>query len=315
MPASVRSIDGPLVSTSDLDGQTALFTGVFDLREVAREDLAPGKVAALWGVTGHSATTVLLETPGTRVGVRLVAFDPPPRTAIRDGAQGIDCDALGVIHFLVDDFEAGIALAQRRGLALRGRAAYAVPIDGRFTEGHLEGPDGVVCALLKVHDAPWSRFVRVRDGHFSEILGCSAPVSDTGPAGEFYRALGLDLVYQYEIESRGYEQLIGVDSRTRVRGFNYGLSTVDPMIGTIHYGLPAGTYRSLREQAVLPSRGLAGVRLSVTSVEQVAKVCRRGGWQVVAEPTDLRLRPYGRVRSLAVRAPHGVVHHFLEREP
>ncbi len=312
MSSPIRTIDGVLVSTSDLEGQRRLFEGVFGLRETARGDLDAATVAALWGVAADGARLLWLETADTGVGVQLVKFEPASEVAIREGADGIDCDALKVIDFLVDDFEAGEVAADGQGFPLRGRAEYSVPADGRFTEGHLEGPDGVLCALLRTHDQPWSRFVRVRDRLFSEILGFSSPVSDLGSVHDFYLTLGLDVVYRYELESESFQHLLGAGRKTRIRGFNYGLSEVEPMIGILHYGLPEGAYRSLRRRAVLPHRGIAAARFSVDSVARVGEICRRGGWEVVAEARGLSLGPYGRVHSLTIRAPHGVLHHFLE---
>lgn len=97
---SVRLIHGPIVSCADLTAQRALFEGVFGLKPVAEQSLDRPAVKALWGLDGHGAKTMLLETPGTHFGVRLVQFDPVSPTIIRNRNSGFDCDALQDDRFL-----------------------------------------------------------------------------------------------------------------------------------------------------------------------------------------------------------------------
>ena len=303
--------------TAHLERQRKLFEGVFGLVETAAGELDGETVRALWDLEGRTARTVLLETPGTSVGVQLVELTPSPELAIREGAKGTDHDALKVIDFVVSDMDRGVAHLEKNGFSTSGPIAeYSLPRDGRFSEAHLEGPDGVKCALLQMHDQPLSRWVRVADRLFSEILGFSAPVAKAGPVDVFYRqTLGFELVYHYSFESDGFAQLVGAERTTTVRGFNYGTSTVDPMIGVIHYGLPEGTTRSLRSRAAFPHRGLAAVRLETDSVARVVEACQRSEGIRWAGPQEVEAAPWGRARSLLVEAPHAVLHHFIERLP
>lgn len=309
----VTAIDGALVSTSDLKRQRELFEGVFGMQAVSDARLDAAAVEALWGVAGRTARSVQLETPGTGKGVRLVAFDPPSETAIRDGAAGIDADALKVLDFAVRDFDRAVAAVEQAGLQLAGPPVeYDAPPHGRFTEAHLHGPDSITCALIRFHDMDPASLVRAADRLFSEPLGISAPVSKVGPAVAFYERLGLDLVLRYDIESEAFQKLLGPGAKTTLVGRNFGLASRAPMLGVVHYGLPDGTFRSLRERAVLPHRGLAAVCLRVRSAAALAEVCRAAGDAVAAGPLEAELAPYGRVRSVCVRGPHGVVHHALE---
>ena len=66
MSTLIQAIDGPIVSTSDLERMTALY-GVFGLEVVAENRLGVEEVKALWGVDARTARSVLLETPGTEV--------------------------------------------------------------------------------------------------------------------------------------------------------------------------------------------------------------------------------------------------------
>ncbi|MCS6802726.1 MAG: hypothetical protein RMM58_00660 [Chloroflexota bacterium] len=310
----VRSIDGPIISVTDLAPHRALFEGVFGLVDRGGGTLDESAVERLWGVRGRRAETRLLETPGTSAGVLFVRFEPISPIAIRAEAGPTDSGALKVIDFATADFSAAQdALAQAGFPFSAPPATYAVASGSRFTEGHLNGPDAITCAVLAFHDDPLGRFARVTDRLFSEIVGVSAPVDDPASAEQFYAALGLGVVYEYAIGDERFGAMIGKREQSVVRGINYGLSEREVMIGIIHYGLPAGAASSLRERARLPNRGLAALRLVVSSVTAAAAACQQGGGTVLAPPAEVTLPPWGTVRSLSVQAPHGVVHHFIER--
>lgn len=312
----IRSIDGLLIATRSLDGHRRLFEGVFGLAPRAESRLAPRAVERLWGIADYRVRSLLLETPGTAVGVQLVELDPAPVGPVRATARGIDCDALKVIDFVVSDFARAEERLRAHGFALDGEPAeYSAGVDGRFTEGHLTGQEAVKCALLKMWDADPSRFVVAHERLFSEILGFSSPIAEVEPVRRFYEeGLGLRQVYRYELESASFARLVGMDGTTRVVGRNFGLSELAPMIGTIHYGLPRGSYDSLAERAWLPHTGLVAVRLTASDLEGMAERLAPLGCEILAGPTAAELEPYGRMCSLVVRAPHGVVHWLRELE-
>lgn len=315
-PAStlIQSVDGPLIVTSSLARPREMFEGVLGLTLVADQDLDASAVEALYGVRDRTARTVLLQTPGTAVGVRLLEFRPASTVVVRKGARPIDADALKVIDFMVPDFDQAVSALAARGFRLAAPPAeYATPDDGRFTEGHVEGPDGVVCALLKMHDTPLSKYVTVSDRTFSEILGVSAPVSDRETALGFYRdTLRLEPVLSYEIANESFQKLLGSREKTLLRGTNFGAGRRAPMIGVIHYGLPSSAFRSLRERAVLPHCGIQAIRLSVSSVDEMLRAASAATLEIAAPPAEAVLFPQGRVKSVLIRAPHGVLHQFTE---
>ncbi|MCL6646917.1 MAG: hypothetical protein K6U89_01110 [Chloroflexi bacterium] len=302
---------GPLLSVAAFAPHRTLFEGVFGLEAVGGGHLEATAVAALWGVRGHRAETLLLETPGTGIGVLLVRFDPPAPRAIREGARGIDHDALKVIDFVTSDLAAATAALEQAGFPFVGPpASYQVPGGNRYREGHLHGPDGVICAVLALEDEPLERYVQATSRLFSEILGVSAPVAEVSGPQRFYEALGLRLVLEYQLEDEGFGRMIGAPGRVVVRGLNYGLAPRAPMIGLIQYGLPPGMGQSLAERAVLPNRGLAALRFRAPTLPDLAALTAAGA-TVLAPPAVVELSPWGVVRSLTVRAPHGVIHHFV----
>jgi catechol 2,3-dioxygenase-like lactoylglutathione lyase family enzyme len=314
MSTLIQAIDGPIISTSDLERMTALY-GVFGLEVVAENQLGAEDVKALWGVDDRTARSVLLETPGTEVGVNLVQFDPTSTITIRDGAKGEDCNSLKVMDFVVVDFEQATRELEKRGFRLEGKPAeYEIEGEGRFGEAQIHGPDSVICVLLKMYDAASRiKFVKITDRLFSEIMGFTAILEETEPVISFYTdALGLKIVYEFGFETDTYSNIVGMEKITKIRGINFGLSLRDPMVCTIHYGLPKGSYRSLKERALMQNLGIVGIRFRVPSVAAVHEACREHGHTIAAGPSELRLEPYGPIRSLLVRGPHGVFHSFVE---
>jgi len=164
-----------------------------------------------------------------------------------------------------------------------------------------------------VAPAPLSKYVSVTDRMFSEILGVSAPVSDREAALGFYRDdLKLATVLSYEIANESFQKLLGSREKTLLRGVTFGVGGKAPMIGVIHYGLPSSAFRSLRGRSVLPNRGLLALRLSVGSVDEVARIAAGANLEIAAPVAEALLFPQGRVKSVLIRAPHGVLHHFTE---
>jgi catechol 2,3-dioxygenase-like lactoylglutathione lyase family enzyme len=310
---SVRLIHGPIVSCADLTAQRALFEGVFGLKPAAEQSLDRAAVQTLWGLRGHGARTLLLETPGTHFGVRLVQFDPVSPTVIRNRASGFDCDALKVIDFYAPDFDAANAHLQRRGFKLKDDVSvYELP-NGRFIEGHLWGPDEVVTALISGPKEFFAGFATVTDRLFSEPQSISAPVHDQPRVLEFYdKVLGLPVIHEYAIDDDSFAKLVGTPHKLKLRAKNVGLKRTEPYFGIIHYGLPPDAYRSLKDRAVFPHRGLAGATLVVDHIADHARASAAFGCEVLAPVAEAALAPYGRVQSLTIRAPHGVIHHLIE---
>ncbi|MSO98548.1 MAG: hypothetical protein EXR11_10085 [Rhodospirillaceae bacterium] len=310
---SVRLIHGPIVSCADLTAQRALFEGVFGLKPVAEQSLDRPAVKALWGLDGHGAKTMLLETPGTHFGVRLVQFDPVSPTIIRNRNSGFDCDALKVIDFYAPDFDAANAHLQSKGFKLKDDVSeYDLP-NGKFIEGHLWGPDEVVTALISGPKDFFRDFATTTDKLFSEPQSISSPVEDQPKVVDFYeKVLGLSVVHEYFIDDPSFSKLVGTPHKLQLRAKNIGLKRTEPYFGIIHYGLPKGAYKSLRDKAVFPNRGLAGGTLFVDHIEDHAREAKAFGVEIHSAITEVSLSPYGKVRSFTLRAPHGVIHHLIE---
>jgi catechol 2,3-dioxygenase-like lactoylglutathione lyase family enzyme len=311
---TVISIDGPIVSTQDMARQRLLFESVLGMRSVAEEHLDAARVEALFGLRDTTAEQVLLETPGTQIGVQLLQFSPGSETVIREGGVGVASDALKMIGFFTHDSAAANARFREFGFDLvTAGATMELPDGARFIETHVRGPDGVMVAAIYPENRDASSFVTIADRLFSEIQSSYGPVSDFEPVRHFYeQALGVPMGFKYEFVSSSFSQMIGAGQITTIRANNYGRVVEDVMLGIIHYGLPAGSTPTLRERARPPHRGIVGVRLRVSGLEAVVKRCADAGFEIVGPVAGLALAPYGSVRTATLRGPHGVWHQLRE---
>jgi hypothetical protein len=115
---------------------------------VADESLGPAAVEQWFGVRGATARAILLETPGTQIGVWLVEFTPPSDVLIRVGGVGVATDALKMIEFFTADRPAAMALLKAHGFEFVSEGASVdLPDGSRFVEAHVRAPDGVMFAL------------------------------------------------------------------------------------------------------------------------------------------------------------------------
>lgn len=310
---AVTAIHGPIISCGDLTAQRDVFEKVYGLVAVAEETLTADSAQALWGLRGHTAHTVVLETPGTRFGIRLVQFDPQSDIVIRHKSSGYNSDALKVIDFYAPDFYAAKAHLETKGYHLKDEVAEYELENGTFLEGHLWGPDSVVTALVSGPEDFFRNFATTTEKLFSEVQSISAPVSDMPAVLAFYEAvLGLNVIYEYGIDHESFADLVGTQHKMKLRAKNVGLIRTEPYFGLIHYGLPETAYESLRDRAVMPNRGLVGATVMVDDAAEVASNAESHGAEILSGLTEAELAPYGKILSVTVRGPHGVVHHIIE---
>lgn len=311
---AVTSLHGPIISCGDLAAQQSLFENVYRLATVATETLSEAHVEALWGLKNTSAETAVLETPGTRFGIRLIQFDPLSDIIIRDKSSGYNADALKVIDFYAPDFYAAKAHLESEGYKLKDEVAEYDLGDKHFTEGHVWGPDAVVTALVSGPKDFFRNFATTTEKLFSEVQSVSSPVSDLDAVLAFYDdVLGLQVIYEYGIDHDSFADLVGTRHKLNLRARNIGLKRTEPYFGIIHYGLPETAYESLRDRAVMPNRGLVGMTVLVDDATEVAHNAAAHGAEVTSPLTKTSLAPHGDIWSLTVRGPHGVVHHVIQQ--
>ena len=226
--------------------------------------------------------------------------------------QGIDTDALKVIDVVTSDAEAGFERFEQAGFVVSDvRSSYEIE-DGAVTETHAYGPEGVVIGILDFHTIDASRFVEITDRLFSEAMSVSVPVDDLDPVvGWYERVLGMEVVHRYGFDAESFKDLVGTDSAAwNVRGTNIGRSTQEFYFGVIDYGTGDTARRSLRNRARPPNRGIAGALCTVADLDAVLSAA--APHEIVSEPVELVLGPWGPTRAMTLRAPHGIGHTVLE---
>ncbi len=303
------AVFGPMISCHALEPHLALFCGLMGLQpEEPPQTLTAAATNALFGVTDRQLRVQVLRTPGTRTGMVLLEFDPPPRACVRERDTALYADALKVIDFYAPDFERMLAHMASAGYSLEPDvAAYELP-EGRFQEAHLWGPDNVILGLLGGPGEFFKRFATVTDRIFSEVQSLSTPVSDLSAVKAFYReVLGLSTVYEYKITDPSFGELIGSQETLDLHATNIGRRTEEPYFGLIDYGLAQDQMPSLRNQAAELRRGIVGAVVLVPDLQASLAVARRRG-DPLCETVVSSIAGRTGVSVAKVRAPHGVEH-------
>jgi catechol 2,3-dioxygenase-like lactoylglutathione lyase family enzyme len=293
---------GPLISAGDLEAHARLFGDVFGMVEVGRTRLDRDRCQALFGPNAGAVDLLVLQTPGVLAGAVVARFDPVWAETIRTYESRVDRDALKVIDFYAPDYEAALSHARRLGYeVVEAQAEYELE-GGTFREAHVWGPDNVVTAFLGGPASFFADFAQVTDRLVSEVQSISAPVSQGQPVIDYYRAVfGWDVVYEYAIDDPSFAALVGVDE-LRLRSRNVGVSTREPYLGLIDYGLPPHVGGSLLGRCVAPRRGLLGAVITTPDLDGV----RARSGAVVSVEVDLA--PFGAAHAALLHPPHGVPH-------
>ena len=301
-----------MIGTAEPGRHIDLFRDVLGMEVVSEQILSGTEAGLLWGVDVRSARVTVLTTPPSYAGVALVEFDPVSEVVIREGMQGIDIDALKVIDVVTSDAEAGFARFESAGFVVSDvRSSYEIE-DGSVTETHAYGPEGMLIGILDFHTIEAARFVEITDRLFSEAMSVSVPVDDLEPVVEWYgRVLGFDVVHRYGFDAESFKDLVGTDSAAwNVRGTNIGRSTQEFYFGVIDYGTGDTRRRSLGDRARPPNRGIAGALCTVDDLDAV--ITAAAPHEMVTEPVEVALGPWGRTPAATLVAPHGIIHTVVE---
>jgi catechol 2,3-dioxygenase-like lactoylglutathione lyase family enzyme len=306
-------IHGPIVSSSDLDAHARLLAA-FGMAERSRRALSAAECAKQWGTTGVAATELVLETPGTPYGARVLQFDPPSAVVIRDRSRGYDADAPKVIDFYVPDLAAARAAVERAGWRPKEPIAeYDLP-EGHFVEAHVWGPDETVCALITGPAEFFRNFATVTDRTFSEPQSLSGAVSRLEPSVAFFTGtFGWDVVYRYGIDDATFRELVGSSKpQFNLQAINVGPSTREPYFGLIHYGMPDGSYASLMGRARPPHRGTLGATIVVPDLTTTLARAQTHGATLLAGACVADVGGFGERRCASLLAPNGGCYQLVE---
>lgn len=287
---------GPLFSTTDLAAHVTRLVEVFGMQE-------EGRVSALGG------DVVALRTPGVRAGALVWRADPPPAYAVRTEATRLDRDALRVVDFYAPDLDVAVAHARGLGYQVEASEASYELAEGAFREAHLPGPDGTVTAFLSGPGDFFTGFARVRDRVVSEVCSISLPLGDARPSLDFYAdVLGWGVVYEYSFDDPSFSAMLGSAERMQVRSSTVGPARDEPYLNLVDYGLPASAGGSLLGRGGLDRRGLVGLVVTASGLDDVRRRAAAHPGASAGEPFEVDLAPFGATRACVITSPHEIVH-------
>jgi catechol 2,3-dioxygenase-like lactoylglutathione lyase family enzyme len=307
-------IHGPIISSSEIEVHAELLAA-FGMVEQLRLQHSVAACSEMWGTEGLSATELVMGTPDTPYGARIVQFSPLSAVAIRDRDRGYDADAPKVIDFYVRDLVAARRYVEAAGWRFREPLAeYDLP-EGHFTEAHVWAQDEFVCALIHGPPEFFAKFCVLTDRMFSEPQSLSGAVSQFEPSIAFFeQVLDLAVVYRYGISDDSFRQLVGsARPQFNLRAVNMGLTTEEPYIGLIHYGMPEESYASLHGRARPPHRGILGATIVVRDVDEVVRRARAVGGEVLAAPVACVHTVWGPARVATLLAANGGCYQVVQR--
>ncbi len=153
----MTAIDHVNVVTADMERALAFYAGGLGLAVVMDRVLEGDWFERLTGRAGARARCVILDAPGGRCRIELLAFDPPDPAPAADGGPATPAvdggpATIGLRHLAlrVDDLDARLATLEARC----GIVAEAVEVPRDIVKGgkrmtYLRDPDGVLVELCQ----------------------------------------------------------------------------------------------------------------------------------------------------------------------
>ncbi|MFN4144333.1 MAG: VOC family protein [Runella sp.] len=299
-----------VVSVYDLPRATQYWRKVagYEIRARAKNRQCPS-----WGNVPYNE--VLLGNPGDTTGmIRLVKFKNTAQRHIRAGAKTWDSGGILDLNIRVKDINQKLQESEQQGWN-----AFSMPVRYQFgqfdvSETLLKGPDGVELALIQRHSPPLEGWPNLRE--FSHIFNSSQIVKNINTALDFYQnKLGWKIYMKSITKGQEGENVLGIphNINPNVTRHVYILHPNAQNQGSVELiHLEGLTGKDFSENATPPNLGILTLRFPVKDIDTYAKqLCDR----MVAleiQPTTMHLKPYGKVKLMALQAPDGAWLEFFE---
>ena len=311
---SVRDAPAVLRFLTEVAGWQLRFEGPLS---GAALDFYSGKPGA-WPAAAGRREWLVTDGEGKPGFVRLVAFARPDAVRIRSGAMPWDTG--GVLSLMTRSNATAKVYRAAQDL---GWSSFNDPtlLDMRdsgvqLTNVVLTGPDGVAVSVYerltpRMPDAPDLQRLR-------RPFNAMQSVRNLAAARHFYaEVLGFEVVNEGQFtnprrESNNFGLPANLVAAAPMPFAILGPRRSGPtQVELVQFADVEG--RDLADRAVAPNLGVLALRFPVSSLAEIESRLRKAEWPIAAGPAMLDVRPYGRVRLLAVRAPDGTWLEFFER--
>ncbi|MCB1623697.1 MAG: hypothetical protein KDI32_03855 [Pseudomonadales bacterium] len=304
-----------VISTRSLGALEEFFTTVAGYRVLWR-GLSDASVSRYYQLPDRQYREVLLgDAAGTPGLVRLVEFGAAAAITIRAAAQPWDTGGILSLMTRSNDTQAVWQAAQALGWS-----AFNEPVDFDFGAVRLRniilrGPDGVNVSVYERLEPRMPNDADLRK--LRRPFNSMQSVKDLDRTRAFYiDTLGFELINSGKYLNPSHEpNNFGMPANIVAENpidFAIVAPVKDSATTVETVQLIGAEGRAVDAVAVPPNRGIVSLRYPVSSLDRV--LARLSAHQIAPyiAPRTLVLRPYGRVRSLAVRSPDGAVLEFFE---
>ena len=288
------------ISVNNLEKSLGFFSNMLEYTQVGAGILLPDEVSALYGLEG-GARYAMGKNDYQSTVIQLIEFEARTGACIREGRNGYDPGYFDVAMRCDDN------KAVHKHLTKLGYTYYCEPYeystdwsDSTVCEAVLCGIDGVPTTMIETVSEPRPEF----DGLFKNITDIALVVSDMDVADTFWtEVLGLPKVYDEDLTDGLVDPIMGLPEGTHSRMVYYA-GTNTPVIEALQFSAE-GT--SLADVAKPENAGIFAMSYIVDDVDAVAKKATDAGFTVHGDPVECVLAVFGRVRSVLIDGPDGML--------
>ena len=289
------------ISVNNLEKSLGFFSNMLEYSKVGAGILLPDEVKALYGLEGGARYAMVKNAYQSSV-IQLIEFEGRTGNCIRTSERnGYDPGYFDVAMRCDDN------AAVYKHLTKLGYSYYCEPYeystdwsDSTVSEAVLCGVDGVPTTMIETVSEPRPEF----DGLFKNITDIALVVSDVDVADRFWvDVIGMPKVYDEELTDGLVDPIMGLPEGTHSRMVYYS-GTNTPVIEALKF-TTEGTPMS--DVAKPENAGIFAMAYIVDDVEDVAKKATEAGFAVHGDPVETVLAVFGRVRSVLIDGPDGML--------
>ncbi len=288
------------ISCNDLDRSLAFFTDTLEYTLVGAGIYTAEEVAALWDLEGRARYAMVKNAYQATV-IQLIEFEGRTGACIRTGRNGYDpgyydvamrCDNNAAVH---------------KHLTKLGFSYYCEPYeystdwsDSTVSEAVLCGVDDIPTTMIETVSEPRPEF----EGLFKNITDIALVVSDMDVADKFWSdVIGMPKVYDEELTDGLVDPIMGLPEGTHSRMAYYS-GTNTPVVEALSFSIEGNP---MSDVAKPENAGIFAMAYVVDDVQAVAKKAADAGFTVHADPVETVIAVFGRVRSVVIDGPDGML--------